>query len=98
MGLPAIKFSSGPRAEATSASDLVQCWIAGTDGQYALLEPGVPVTVSGVTFAAILPEIGSNSAGGSVPVVGTLGLFGLCALLLGVGCWVAARRCKSVSV
>jgi hypothetical protein len=91
-GQAAVKMQHDSDFLGSGITSLSQCWVAGNDGEYALLEPSVPVTKSGITFMCVLPELLGGSASGNVPAVGSLGLGFFVLLLLGVGAIMIVRR------
>jgi hypothetical protein len=94
-GQAAVKMQHDSDFLSSGITSLSQCWVAGNDGEYALLEPSVPVTKSGVTFTCMLAELVGTSPSGNIPAVGVLGLGLLVLLLLGAGATVIARRRSS---
>ena len=82
-GMPAIRISD-------AGFSLRQTWVS--DGVPAvLLEPSVPVTLSGITFTAIEPGTSGAGQASSVPAAGDVGLGMLIATLMAAGGWVISR-------
>jgi hypothetical protein len=85
-----VRMGGVPAIEVTGDPYDFQCWLS-DGGDSVLLEPGVPVSLSGVTFTVWLPELGMAAPGGAVPAIGGVGLAVMVVLLIAVGGFVFSR-------
>lgn len=72
-------------------------WIQQDGGPFQYLEPGIPLTVNGITFNAILANAPSGVGQGTVPAVSTWGLIVMAMLMLAAGTVVFARRRRQIA-
>lgn len=66
-----------------NASFKVQYWISLDESTWTLLEPSIPVTLSGITFTAF--EEGTTRETSLVPALGSFGMGAMVLALLGAG-------------
>ncbi len=86
MSYQRTRLSGKPAIRVERSDFPIQTWLQVSSGVNILIEPGVPITVSGITFEAfIVGDPVPSAASGTVPTISTWGIAIMAMLLTIVG-------------